>query len=96
MTWTSGCAANAAHPSSGAMSMSGSTSEMQKSEAALMISTAIFGGAVVWFITEPSVTVGAVVLCAMLGYSAVAVWAALADRLRCTKRGRVNVLVFRN
>lgn len=52
----------------------------------LMIATGIFAFTVVWFVSEPSVPAGAAVMCSLLGYAAVMVWASLADRLRCTKR----------
>ena len=57
-----------------------------RKEIGLMIATGIFAFTVVWFVSEPSVPAGASVVCSLLGYAAVMVWASLTDHLRCTKR----------
>lgn len=58
----------------------------RRREIALMTATAVFGGFVALFVAEPSTTSGMCIVGSMLGYAAVAGWAALTDRARCTKR----------
>lgn len=60
--------------------------EKRTHEIPLMAATFAFACCIVLFVAEPSTTTGALVICSMLGYAAVAAWAALADRARCTKR----------
>ena len=55
-------------------------------EIPLMAATFAFACCIVLFVAEPSTTAGALVICSMLGYAAVAAWVALTDHARRTKR----------
>ena len=59
--------------------------DRRRQEIPLMAATFTFAGCIVLFVAEPSTATGAFVICSMLGYAAVAAWAALTDRARCTK-----------